>query len=1266
MEQMVNRICKYVKISIFNISVHHKHFLTSSILLVVAGLLLTCSVENAIDNPEPKPPVKTTLDAKIYIVPTMMKVAATKGIPIDTVASMTDFGFFCSYTDAASWAAGTSTCNRMFNRKMIRGPFDPNVVLWNYDTPPPPVEWAAASAASQFSFFGYAPYATGLYSVGTPTGNGIELLTTASSTGVPRLRYTVPAKVENQPDLMWAEPVYNLVQTGHPVPLQMHHGLTAIGFRVKGALNEVVTGLSISGVDMVGSAYITTPVAWALSGTLAATDYSTSIKTNVGGGFRVRTVYDTLITNNSWLMMLPQTLTPNAKVKITLSDGTTREISLMISSTGAINAWDAGKRIWYDIPITPSGATMVIPENVELTYPAHTPAAQTLSVVCLDFGGNPDPTVKWKLTVRDSTNVANQWLTLSPNSGGTNGRYSISGTGPRTVWLVATSNFGSTNLPRSVYLSLDGTTVAATITQYGFPGPNYAGWVYVKQGSNGTGSSWSDAVSTIMAGINTCNLLRSAGHTVHGILVAGGNGRHYNDSPNLTSGANVRLFGGWEGITGTELGNNAGEPYTSVYRDLFRWKAVITPLAGIMVSGAGNVLDGFIVRDMVGNTTLNPCVTVNNGAYIHAVEIRNNGVATTTTPALLANGSNTLAINVLVADNTAPVEITGGAKLVNATIVNNVDGLLNNATVLNTVWWAPTVSLTYTGSNTVQYSAFLYGAVSGSLMGVPAGTGNIALNAVNTAWLTGGNPTPGPHFNLSADPTRVPYMALNNFAPMLGSGNQALFDGNATFLPVGAPKTDIKGQPRHYFVTDMGCYEDGLLQGTTLAVSPSSVWLSGSVGNTTRTIQFYSSGPWTATSPANASLSANSGGAGINTITLTRNTTYGPSSFTITNTLFGGTANVSVDSYYIATEELPIGNQLLTGNTGTYTINVQGGSETFTIVSHSPWITSATILPTGELQLVANQSPDQEPRYGTIVLAHANDPTYTVSFVVHQMWDIIPPFVYLVIKFSWHGSAPDGSGDIDTATEFTNSDIPYSPHFANFPYTAGSGSHKAVGWSLRDGVSLTGASASNTQTQVTDNSTLLIWGGDATGGQGETAFLKAPLITPADPSNDTQNLPRYIYLDFYATWYGGSTTTAPAAAAQGRPVRVTIFTYEGGEMVKPSAQNPASSGVNPPAGHQRLYTQNFYNAVPGTTSAYLGTNANAWSALNPPASTITKSLSCTKVISSSNTNFHANCVRLGTITYDRYRRSATVTWHATEYEYGVTGPVVTPIPVPLY
>ena len=1100
-----------------------KRFLLPMLSLLFCGALLaTCSVEEAVKPAPPEP--KALLDPIKYIVPSIIapqKEAVTRGTPIDTVTQMVDFGFFCSYTGLTNWNVSTDAPAKMFNRKMLpyydSAPYA-NILLWDYAAAPK-VLWEVSSgttAADRYTFFGYAPHATDLYHATTnPTGNGLNVTTTASTAGIPGVSYTVPVRVENHPDFMLADPVYNMVPSGHPVEMYLRHALTAIGIRVAGKFGERVTKITLTNVHINGSVSMDgSAFSWSL-GSRTNIDFSGSIQFDAGQSYRTVTTAFTNPFNPvgnddiryGWLMMPPQALnvTPAPKVKIELSDGSVREVNLGVNASGSTITWVAGKRILYEVFITPAGSIMVLPNATQLPFMAQSPAAEYVAVVCEQFNGNPDPTAAWTLSVESP---AASWLQLSLSASGAGAGNTVSGTGTQPVYLVTLSNNMGTTA-RVASLSLNGVTGAATVTQAPFPGAGFSGWLYVKQGSTGSGLSWSDAVPAIQDAFSRVALLQSASIPVHGILVAGGSGRCYTDSPNITGG--IRVFGGWEGLAGTELPNNANAPYTSVHRDLAAWKAVITPPNGIVVSGSGSALDGFIVRDMPGSPGGNTPVAVNNGAYIHAVEILNNRVASPSTPALLATGSNTLAVNVLVSDNTAPVHITDGAKLVNGTIANNVDGLINNATVLNTVWWAPALSITYTGSNTVQYSAFLSGSV---LSGIPAGTGNMALNTNNIAWYSPSNAIPGPHFAANSIPGKPFYSAMNDHAPMLGSGLQSLFDGNVPFLPVGASKTDILGNPRHHQGTDMGCYEDGALSGFTMQVSPTNVWLSGSSGNLTKTVTIISNAPWTiATPPANATLSANSGGAGVTTLTLTRNTTYGPSSFTVTNSTYPVSQAVTVDSYYIEPDELTLSNASLTNNTGQYDITVLGGSATYTIVGASSWITSATILPNGKLQLIANQSPDEEERTGYVTLAHANDPSYQVTFDVVQTLYALPPFNYLVVFFEWAYLGLGNSGDVDIAARFFGNGAPFDG--------------QGVGWSVGNPVN------HNSQT-------LLQWGGDATQSQGETVFLNAPIL---DADN---TLPRYIKLEIYATWYSSHNP---------RPMLVTLNCYEGGTMVHNGVTN---------------------------------------------------------------------------------------------------------------
>ena len=807
------------------------------VLLLCGALLASCSKEEGV---KPKPePSNEFLDPARYILPAIVapqKEGTTKGMPVHAEAEMVDFAFFSSYTGLSGWNMATHAPAKMFNRQMVsyydNHPYA-HVLLWKYADAARPVLWetaSTASAADRYTFFGYAPYATGAYHATTnPLGNGIVVTSVATDPGVPGLSYTVPVKVENHPDFMVADTVQNLVPTGHPVPMHLNHALTAIALRIAGKNQEKITKITLVDVHASGNLKMNgAHLNWMLD-PMSNVDLTASIKFDAGipplPAVQYRTATTTFTnpfnpkTNDDpakgWLMMPPQTLLSTSKVKIELEGGATREVLLGVNSSGNAIKWEAGKRIPYTIYMTPSGTKRVLPDNTQLPFMAQAPAASYLVVVCEQFDGAPDPTENWTLTVQPP---ANTWLRLTLNPNGTGASSTVSGTGTQPVYLVTlSSNTGAA--ARVADLSLNGVTGAATVTQTPFPTAGFSGWLYVKQGATGAGFSWSDAAPTIQDALACATLLLGASPAIpiHGILVAGGSGRCYTDTPYITSG--IRMFGGWEGLAGTELSNNAHAAYTSVHRNLATWKAVITPPDGLVVSGTGSALDGFIVRDM---TTINPCVTVNNGAYIHAVEVVRNAVAATTTPVLSVSGGNSMAINVLVADNAGPVVVTGGAKLVNATIVNNIGGFIQNSAVLNTVWWGNGTPVLM-GNNTIQNSAFPDGST-------PAGTGNIALNANNIAWFTPSNLVPGPQFAANAIPGKPFYSALSNRAPMLGRGDQGLFDGNAAFIPVGVPKTDILGNPRHVLDTDMGCYEDAGFEGFKLRWASDRVYIGANDG----------------------------------------------------------------------------------------------------------------------------------------------------------------------------------------------------------------------------------------------------------------------------------------------------------------------------------------------------------------------------------------------------------------------------------------------------
>lgn len=176
--------------------------------------------------------------------------------------------------------------------------------------------------------------------------------------------------------------------------------------------------------------------------------------------------------------------------------------------------------------------------------------------------------------------------------------------------------------------------------------------------------------------------------------------------------------------------------------------------------------------------------------------------------------------------------------------------------------------------------------------------------------------------------------------------------------------------------------------------------------------------------------------------------------------------------------------------------NLEGGILTMTTHRHNESGTPADDI--------------DEPREGYIKFRHKDCPDYEVTVKVYQ--DIIitiPPFTYFVVKFTWDGA------DVDIAVEFRNNNIDKTGDNNSYD-------KQAVGWALNRSVSYKGRE-------------LLKWGGDATGGQGETVFFNAPIF------EGDQDSPRKIDLDIYSTWY---------RYGNARWMRFMMTAYLGGTMIQ--------------------------------------------------------------------------------------------------------------------
>ena len=372
----------------------------------------------------------------------------------------------------------------------------------------------------------------------------------------------------------------------------------------------------------------------------------------------------------------------------------------------------------------------------------------------------------------------------------------------------------------------------------------------------------------------------------------------------------------------------------------------------------------------------------------------------------------------------------------------------------------------------------------------------------------------------------------------------------------------------------------------TITVSQSPIWMSPSTGNTTRTVTVNSTGPWTmvgGTTLANATLSATSGNAGNTGVTFTRKhnpldngdySMYGPQTWTIRNSNTLEELSVVVDNYFIYPTDVYItpprahADTTVTGSG----IEIYGYNESFTVVAGSApsWVLSATpgAPGSGEITVRAQREPQDEYREGYITIAHGGDPTYRVQIkLIQDVLVLIPPFDFFVIKYTWIND------DVDIDVRFAGNGAPFDGQglgYSNGPNPVPYPPVRVTSVSYK-------------------SQTLLRWGGDARGGQGETVFFNAPLL-----ENDNA-LPRHIKLDCRALWW--------STGRSGSPVRTTIFAYKGGTMVQ--------NGTNfDNVGGTQLYTNTIQQRVASVNTA--------------------------------------TYIKLIEITYDRVKHSAQISWMGTE------------------
>ncbi len=329
------------------------------------------------------------------------------------------------------------------------------------------------------------------------------------------------------------------------------------------------------------------------------------------------------------------------------------------------------------------------------------------------------------------------------------------------------------------------------------------------------------------------------------------------------------------------------------------------------------------------------------------------------------------------------------------------------------------------------------------------------------------------------------------------------------------------------------------------------------------------------------------GGAGkTENVTLTRfndsdvdfsdyNKAFGRERVIFMNTETLDTASIWVDNLFIGLTDDIVELEQPEGTTykdiTTDLIKVAGGSRGATISKYPNFVDenySWYDKNTGLFHFRSLSNPSGDDRYDTITLAHETDPDYTVTLWLDQVIMVnTPEFDYFVVKFTW------ASKDVDIRVGFTGN--PNSQDYHGQTYSmpnVSSFNNKWCGWSQNNanGYNITLIDGSSKQ--------CLRWGGDATGGQGETVFFNAKELNtfpyPGMKLNgltDAQKnkmIPRVMKLECRAGWY---------TSRGSGPITCTVYFYRGGTMVQSGTNFNNSGGIEVKRQSFSMSTSTRYN-----------------------------------------------------------------------------------------
>lgn len=207
----------------------------------------------------------------------------------------------------------------------------------------------------------YWPYSGKVQFFAYATDAAVKNYKVAANAKYPTLEYTIAAEASAQKDFVVAKSMdESKPKTNVSVNLQFTHALTQVNFSAKGSndnLKYTISSISIEGLANTGT-YSFADNTWAVTGTAGTYVYPTAENASVSG-----TKVTTLDQSKGALMLMPQAMTANSKIKISYNvyNADNVQIDAVTDAEIALNgkdAWEAGKKVRYTLTLSSEGATI--------------------------------------------------------------------------------------------------------------------------------------------------------------------------------------------------------------------------------------------------------------------------------------------------------------------------------------------------------------------------------------------------------------------------------------------------------------------------------------------------------------------------------------------------------------------------------------------------------------------------------------------------------------------------------------------------------------------------------------------------------------------------------------------------------------------------------------------------------------------------------------------------------------------------------------------